>query len=361
MKIFDINPGLMGINQEPADWSNEQMTQEIQELSSLESLMEQDNAAIGFLKTCEAELTLKQLAVREIAGAEEDQALATFERYGLNDEYSTEAAKDVLARKGYIGVAKIKAIIAAVIKMIQEALTFGTVSNKGFKKIAKYAKKLKESLKRKAGSAKIGKDSFVREITNLEKVKGFLSKGDKKEDQVDSKEDALELATAVLKELLKDAGGVKEKDLDNIDLTKPIDESLNNIKEQTNTAYGEFRDILKEKEEYEKSKLLEAAIALASYVEETAAVHAKDKTIKVLLKAKDKLSKYTKESYIKSEFKADGKNKDGETLGSFMTKINNLMGVLSYSVTTYKKITSLTFKAFDNMITDAKAVEAMAA
>lgn len=355
--IFDISPDNLGtFSKEHPEWSFEAMQEEIKHLSSLESLMDQDSSAKGYLATCEAELTIKQLACREIAGKDEEAALATFSSYGLTDEYSVEAAKDVLARQAYIGSAKIKAMIAAIIKYVQELITFTATTNKGFKAVEKLAKKGKEALKKKQGSPKVTSDKFVREITvfpaadakkveEANKLKLFASLG------TSSKEDAKDLAEILLEDLLGSG----------VDVTKPLSERLNEKKTELKDELEELKDTFNDKEEYEKAQLLTQMISNLATVEASAKEISKDKTIKNLEKAKAKLSKYTNESYIKKEFKATGKNGAGQDAGEFQTVIQNLMQVMSIAIAHQKACTKFTLTIFDRIITEGKAVEAMLA
>lgn len=355
--IFDISPDNLGtFSKEHPEWSFEAMTEEIKHLSSLEALMDQDSSAKGYLATCEAELTIKQLACREIAGKDEEAALATFSSYGLTDEYSVEAAKDVLARQAYIGSAKIKAMIAAIIKYVQELITFSATTNKGFKAVEKLAKKGKEALKKKQGSPKVTSDKFIREITvfpaaDAKKILDISINKAFAEGSTSSKEDAREFAEFMLEELL----GSK------VDATKPLSERLNEKKTELKDALDEVRDTFNDKEEYEKAQLLTKMIENLTTVEALAKGASKDKYIKNLEKIKAKLSKYTNESYIKKEFKAKGSNEAGQDAGEFQTIIQNLMQAMSIVITNQKAANKLALTIFDRVITEGKAVEAMLA
>lgn len=355
--IFDISPDNLGtFSKEHPEWSFEAMTEEIKHLSSLEALMDQDSSAKGYLATCEAELTIKQLACREIAGKDEEAALATFSSYGLTDEYSVEAAKDVLARQAYIGSAKIKAMIAAIIKYVQELITFSATSNKGFKAVEKLAKKGKEALKKKQGSPKVTSDKFVREITvfpaaDPKKMKASEELSAFAALATSNKEDAAAFAEEVLEGFVG-----KGKDT-----TKPLSESLNEKKTELKDALDDLRDTFNDKEEFEKVQLLTKMIENLTFVEAAAKGASKDKTIKNLEKIKSKLSKFTNESYIRKEFKKDGKNQDGLDAGQFQTLIQNLMQAMSILIGNYKAESKLLLSIFDRVITEGKAVEAMLA
>lgn len=358
--IFDISPDNLGtFSKEHPEWSFEAMTEEIKHLSSLEALMDQDSSAKGYLATCEAELTIKQLACREIAGKDEEAALATFSSYGLTDEYSVEAAKDVLARQAYIGSAKIKAMIAAIIKYVQELITFTATTNKGFKAVEKLAKKGKEALKKKQGSPKVTSDKFIREITVFPALTEEGKKAAKKFEDLQkvasestaSKESAKSFAENVLKDFLGS----------DVDATKPLSERLNEKKAELKDALDELKDMFNDKEEFEKAQLLTKMIENLSHVESEAKRMSKDKYIKNLEKIKAKLSKFTSESYIKKEFKASGKNKEDQDAGEFQTIIQNLMQVMSISITNQKAADKLMLSVFDRVVTEGKAVEAMLA
>lgn len=355
--IFDISPDNLGtFSKEHPEWSFEAMTEEIKHLSSLEALMDQDSSAKGYLATCEAELTIKQLACREIAGKDEDAALATFSSYGLTDEYSVEAAKDVLARQAYIGSAKIKAMIAAIIKYVQELITFTATTNKGFKAVEKLAKKGKEALKKKQGSPKVTSDKFVREITvlpepDVKKIEDKMMLRNNAAISNSSKEDARDFAEMIITELLDSS----------IVLTKPLSERLNEKKNELKDELEELKDRFNDKEEFEKAQLLTKMISNLTVVETSAKELSKDKLIKNLEKIKSKLTKYTSEAYIKKEFKSNGKNKEDQDAGEFQTIIQNLMQAMSITISHNKALNKLILTVYDRIITEGKAVEAMLA
>lgn len=355
--IFDISPDNLGTTKVAhPEWSMESMQEEIAELASTEALEDQETSAKAYLATCEAEHTLKQMACREVMGKDEEAAVAVFVSYGLTDEFSMEAAKDVLARGAYMGAAKIKSMIAAIIKYISELITFTANTNKGFKAAEKLAKKGKEALKKKQGSPKVTSDKFVKEITvfpsvDAKKVLDLTINKAFAEGSTSSKEDAKAFAEFILTDLLGT----------DIDATKPLSERLNEKKTELKEALDESRDTFNDKEEFEKTQLLTKMIENLSNVELLAKGASKDKYIKNLEKIKAKLSKYTNESYIKKEFKTKGKNLDGQDAGEFQTIIQNLMQAMSIVITNQKAANKLTLTVFDRIITEGKAVEAMLA
>lgn len=356
--IFDIGLDYFenGSTVEHKEWSMEAMQEEIQALASTENLMEQETASKAYLSTCESELAIKRMACRESAGKDKEAAIAIFNNYGLVDEFSMEAAKDVLARGAYMGAAKVKAMIAAIIKYLQELITFSTTSNKGFKALEKLAKKTKEALKKKQGSPKVSSDKFVRELSILEaadinnlKLVTFLT--DELAEGSANKESAKDVAESVIQIFLGS----------DVDTTKPLAEKLNEKKTNINDEIADLKEKLNEKEEYEKTSLLTKAISNLEIVESTAKALGKDKGLKSLEKIKSKLSKYTNESYIKKEFKASGKNKENIDAGEFQTIIQNLMQAISILIHEYKTTSKLALTTLDRVVTEGKAVEAMLA
>lgn len=85
------------------------------------------------------------MAEKECANEGVD-AVAMYNDFGL--ELSTEAAKDVLARKAYAAWAAIKALIKTLIGWFKKLLGFATNAKKVFKKLSEKAKTIKKEMRK---------------------------------------------------------------------------------------------------------------------------------------------------------------------------------------------------------------------
>lgn len=144
----------------------EEMNAEIQDMIALESALDEE-FAYNTLAFCDnTEATNALLAMRE-CGLESTQGMdpaKIYEGFGIESEIAMEAAKDVLARKAYAGVAAIKALIATCIKWLKSLFGVTVASKKVFASLAKKAKESKKQLSKKRGSAKIDSEKLVREL-----------------------------------------------------------------------------------------------------------------------------------------------------------------------------------------------------
>lgn len=144
----------------------EEMNAEIQDMIALESALDEE-FAYNTLAFCDnTEATNALLAMREV-GLESTQGMdpaKIYEGFGIESEIAMEAAKDVLARKAYAGVAAIKALIATCIKWLKSLFGITVASKKVFTSLSKKAKDMKKQLSKKSGSAKINSEKLKREL-----------------------------------------------------------------------------------------------------------------------------------------------------------------------------------------------------
>ena len=378
---------------EPAEWSVEAMQEELQAIEETYDNMDEMERTETFYKACEAEMNIKSLAAMEA----QDIADATeiFSKYGLTDSYALEAAKDVLAREMYRGVAKVKTLVAAIIKFIQELITFGGTTNKAYAKLKKLAKQIKEALKKKISSKKVQEDKFAKEIYSLSTeelnkicMNGFPKKMNKNGDPVgdllkrisqgylnghnklnrggqdaNSIYDLYEVSLNFVKSF--GAGSNLPKVPYSLD-TYPSD-AISEVNENLKEFVNEFKDSISDaKEEYEKNELIVKAISNAEYVYTTSDAKSKNKDLKQLEKFKKTLSKLTSDKTIRDFM---GKDSSGSTnLNNGLMTMSSVVNVTQFAssciglmITHYKKHNSMIIRLFDNMLTECKAVEAMAA
>lgn len=362
--IFGVNFGnTEGTTKEHAEWSLEAMNEELKEQENIDNYYALECADAGFLATCEAELTAIAAATTEAAGKTGEEAETIFRKYGLDSEYAMEAAKDVLARGAYMGSAKIKAMIAAIVKYISSLITFTATTNKGFKTAKKLIKKQRDAIRKKQGSKKVTDDKFVRNIVDKlddSKLRVFV-----KDKAIDTYESASE-ATAAL-ELAKSLG---EQELalkinDSYAKTGKA-ETINEARRDALDNIKEVKETCMNKEEYEKSTLITEIMNRLETANTICEKGSKDKNLKKFEKAKAKISKLTNESNIKKLFKdkASTPVKVGDesiTLnnGEYSTMIQNAISIISAASTVYKAEMKLALQWVDTVLTDAKAVEAM--
>ena len=362
--IFDITNGVSRKEgREYAEWSVEAMQEELQAIEETHNAMDEIESAETFYKACEAEMNLKSLASMEAQGVAD--ATEIFTRYGLVDDFSMEAAKDVLAREGYRAIAKIKTLVASIIKFVQEMITFSGISNKAYAKLKKLAKQIKEGLRKKASSKKVQEDKFVKEITvidgakateDLNKVKNQIEKLNKLDKNISANK--LDELHSLNKILLGEAEGTMKND----DYAEFPVESLEKFKTAMADEYDELKESFKEsKEEFEKNELMVKAISNAEYVYTESGKLSKDKTIKTLEKFKKSLSKLTSDRYIKQAF-PQAESKVGEiTLTSALNCVQLSSQLVAITLSYDKKVNKLIISLYDRMLTECKAVEAMAA
>lgn len=160
----------------------EEMNAEIQEMVALESALDEE-FAYNTLAFCDnAEATTSLLAMREVA-LESTQGMdpaKIYEGFGIESEIAMEAAKDVLARKAYAGVAAIKALIATCIKWLKSLFGVTVASKKVFSSLAKKGKDMAKQLGKKMGSKKIDSDKLKRDVPAYKtKIEEFVGNYDK--------------------------------------------------------------------------------------------------------------------------------------------------------------------------------------
>lgn len=149
----------------------EEMNAEIQDMIALESALDEE-FAYNTLAFCDnTEATNALLAMRE-CGLESTKGMdpaKIYEGFGIESEIAMEAAKDVLARKAYAGVAAIKALIATCIKWLKSLFGVTVASKKVFASLAKKAKESHKQLSKKRSSAKIDSEKLKRELPDYSK------------------------------------------------------------------------------------------------------------------------------------------------------------------------------------------------
>lgn len=160
----------------------EEMNAEIQEMVALESALDEE-FAYNTLAFCDnAEATNALLAMREVA-LESTQGMdpaKIYEGFGFESAIAMEAAKDVLARKAYAGVAAIKALIATCIKWLKSLFGVTVASKKVFSSLARKGKDMAKQLGKKMGSKKIDSEKLKREIPDFSgKISEFVGNYDK--------------------------------------------------------------------------------------------------------------------------------------------------------------------------------------
>ena len=377
MNIFDITGdlGTTSKSKEYAEWSVEAMQEEINAIAEMHNNMDDMETAEVFYKACEAEMNLKLMAAMEAEGVED--ASKIFAKYNLTDSFSQEAAKDVLAREAYRGIAKIKTLIAAIIKFVQEFITFGGTISKAYAKLKKLAKSIRDGLKKKAGSKKVQEDKFTKEIYNLTDVQTEIGK--KVANQSSNATVAL-TGYQLLLTLDKKIGD------DEIDLIHDLNDTLlghQNPRNLTNDLYSSFptdevdnyktsmkeitneiKDLIEDhRDEYEKNDLLTKAIENASIVYTVSESRSRDRSLKTLEKFKKAISKLSSDRNIKQAFPSTTQNPtvNGLTLTSALNCIQLSSQLLGIFITTSKKIDGVYISTFDRALTECKAVEAMAA
>lgn len=148
----------------------EEMNAEIQDMIALESAFEEMEAYTVLEFADNVEATSALLAMREVA-LESTQGMdpaKIYEGFGIESEIAMEAAKDVLARKAYAGIAAIKALIATCIKWLKSLFGITVASKKVFTSLKKKADDMKKQLNKKAGSSKIDSEKLVRSIPDYQ-------------------------------------------------------------------------------------------------------------------------------------------------------------------------------------------------
>lgn len=126
--------------------------------------------------------------------------------------------------------------------------------------------------------------------------------------------------------------------------------------------YEELKESFKDsKEEYEKNELITKAIGNAEYVFTESGKLSKDKTIKILEKFKKSLSKLTSDRYIKQAFPQSGSKVGDITLTSALNCVQLSSQLIAITLSYDKKVNKLIISLYDRMLTECKAVEAMAA
>lgn len=360
MNFFDIFDSNMEVT-EHAEWSIESMNAEIKELTKMDELYAQEEAAAIYLGTCETELTHVTMAAMESAGKSEEEAATIFAGYGLTDSYAMEAAKDVIARGAYVALTKIKTIIASIVKVITGLFSFNGNIKKAGKKIEKMAKDQKKALAKKRGSGKIAEDKFTREITNSLKeatskvtedfVKTLFGKLDANKYTSTTTSETKDIDE--FKKTAQNVGsllGIKDTDIkDDEDAMRTV---ADGIKEKLQDAVKDVFDNAMEREEFEKAQLFATIMTRLTEVETTAKTMAKEgaEAEKALEKLNKDLNKLRSESKLKAL---------GDNAPTALKFISIVLSFVNYLQTGLRMVTKGTIKWMDNVLTDAKAVESM--
>ncbi|MGL5314514.1 MAG: hypothetical protein ACRC92_14790 [Peptostreptococcaceae bacterium] len=338
-----------------AEWSMEAMDAEINAMGESQT-HEEELAAYATLESAAgAELVIVTSALADIsrlsATESEEAAEEIMRGYGLTDEFAMEAAKDVLARGAYAGAAKIKAAIAAVLKWIQSIITFSANTRKAYAKVEKMAKNQIKALKGKAGSKKITEDKFSKELVDFATLTYKGTKSGKPSTGTATGDLKTLGDTIVNLDILKAIGITNS--LTDTDFGSKLSEAYSDFEEEIKDAFDRGN-----KTEYEKSALLAKVIERCRTVENEAKANKADKTIKELEKAKKDAQKLTSDSKMKA-FNKTSPNKDG--LEAYVTFASNLVTLVTTVSKAVKRSHKETISAMDTILTEAKAVEAMAA
>ena len=251
----------------------EEMNAEIQEMVALESALDEE-FAYNTLAFCDnAEATNALLAMREVA-LESTQGMdpaKIYEGFGFESAIAMEAAKDVLARKAYAGVAAIKALIATCIKWLKSLFGVTVASKKVFSSLAKKGKDMAKQLGKKMGSKKIDSEKLKRDVpaykTKIEEFVGnydnhlamvktngltdvlvrYTQAGGKVTNVLEvSKLDDIKKTTEDLKESIKDYGDKYDKgdtnELTGNQLVTTLREACSYLNDKVNTGNRKTED-----------------------------------------------------------------------------------------------------------------------
>ena len=218
----------------------EEMNAEIQEMVALESALDEE-FAYNTLAFCDnAEATNALLAMREVA-LESTQGMdpaKIYEGFGFESAIAMEAAKDVLARKAYAGVAAIKALIATCIKWLKSLFGVTVASKKVFSSLAKKGKEMAKQLGKKMGSKKIDSEKLKREVPAYEdKIREFVENYDKHLGMIKD----VRVVWGVSKSNSNDKGAAYIKDGENRSSLEDIKKTIEDLKESTKD-YGDKYD-----------------------------------------------------------------------------------------------------------------------
>lgn len=160
----------------------DEMKEELADLAAMESAFEEMEAcsvlaAIEEVNSIGMVLACREVGLESVQGSDKANI---FKSFGVEDDIAMEAAKDVLARKAYAGVAAIKALIATCIKWLKNLLGFTVASKKVFSSLAKKGKAMKKDLEKKRSSKKIDAEKLKREVPQLtESLDTFVKLYDK--------------------------------------------------------------------------------------------------------------------------------------------------------------------------------------